>query len=100
MKKKNFIKIFSLLMLAIVLVSTFSMPVLATADGEVEETPTFWDGLFDAVIALLSVIVLVIFAAVSIVFLIIVILLALIFELGEALFNFISLIVTGIGGLF
>ena len=101
MKNKKFIKFLSIFMMAIMLVSTFAMPVLAAADGEVaEEAPTVWDKIVEVVSGALAVIVGIIFFIVYTVFIIFSVLLNLLFVLGEAIVDFVIMAVNTVKGLF
>ncbi len=101
MKNKKFIKFLSIFMMAIMLVSTFAMPVLAAADGEVaEEAPTVWDKIAEVVTGALAVIVGIIFFIVYTVFIIFSVLLNLLFVLGEAIVDFIIMAVNTVKGFF
>ena len=101
MENKKFIKFLSIFMMAIMLVSTFAMPVLAAADGEVaEEAPTVWDKIVEVVSGALAVIVGIIFFIVYTVFIIFSVLLNLLFVLGEAIVDFVIMAVNTVKGLF
>ena len=101
MTNTKFIKIVSIFMLALVLVSAFSLPVLAEAEGDVEVAPaSFWDQLFDAIMTLLGIVLGAIIIVCYAILAIIVILLYIIFALGEAIVDLIMLIVNAIRALF
>lgn len=100
MKNRKIIKIISLLVLTVLLLSTFAMPAFATVPGEESPVSNFFDNLFEAIISVLGLIAIAILLVLYVVFIAIVIALALIFELGQALFELISFIVNSIIGLF
>ena len=106
MKNRKIIKVLSLLMLTILLVSTFSLPVFATVDGE-EEAPTFWDQFADTALYILDLICMALFAILFIIHSAIVLIVFifigviwLLVELGVVLIDLIMVIVNGIIGLF
>jgi hypothetical protein len=101
MKNKKFIKFLSIFMMAIMLVSTFAMPVLAAADGEVaEEAPTVWDKIAEVATGALAVILGIIFFIVYTVFIIFSALVNLLFVLGSAIVDFVIMVVNTVKGFF
>ena len=101
MKNKKIIKFLSIFMLAIMLVSTLSLPVLATAEGEVaEESPTVWEQIFNVITSILVVIAGIILAIVYTIFIVFSFLLNILFIVGETIVNFVISVVNAIAGLF
>lgn len=101
MKNKKFIKFLSIFMMAIMLVSTLSLPVLAAAEGEVEEAPaTIWDKILNVITSILAVIAGIILAIVYTIFIVFSFLLNILFIVGETIVNFVISVVNAIAGLF
>ena len=101
MKNKKIIKFLSIFMLAIMLISTLSLPVLATAEGEVaEEAPTVWEQIFNVITSIWAVIAGIILAIVYTIFIVFSFLLNILFIVGETIVNFVISVVNAIAGLF
>ena len=90
MKNKKFIKVLSIFMLAIMLVSTFATPVFAMAEGETTEeaAPTIWEQILGVITGILAVIIGVIFFIIYTVFIIFSVLVNLLFVLFDAIIGF------------
>ena len=89
MKNKKFITFISIFMLAVMLVSTLSLPVFATAKGEVaEESPTIWEQIFNVITGILAVIIGIIFFILYTIFIIFSVLINFLFVLVEGIIGF------------
>ena len=100
MKNRKIIKVLSLLMLTILLVSTFALPVFATVDPDPGTPASFVEGLGDAILYVVELILGIIAMAFLLIIVIVYLAFSAVIALGEAIIELIMLIVNGIMSLF